>query len=371
MYNSSTIKKYHNTKIVIKKHLFCYFLLCICSFITAAPVSAAMPASTNFQLQEYTFGAGGTKNSTSTNFGLHGVLGEIEFGRPSSTNFKVGGGLTYMMQADVPPAPTLTNPATNYDRLKIVINKGSNKPDATYAVAISTDNFASNTQYVKSDNTVGATLTGADFRTYTSWGSATGVYITGLAPNVTYYVKAKAKQGSFTESAWGPAGSGVTTSQSTLTFSISASTITFSNLNSGNSYTDSSKTTTLTTSTNAYNGYLVNGRETGVLTASVGTIANYTSPNSAPTTWSGTGFGYTTNDSDLTGGTADRFTNGGPKYAGFTTASPGDPVADHAGPILSPITSEPFTISYRVTTASSQKAGQYQTTVLYIVVPSY
>jgi hypothetical protein len=46
-------------------------------------------------------------------------------------------------------------------------------------------------------------------------------------------------------------------------------------------------------------------------------------------------------------------------------------VADHAGPILTAISSEIFNINYRVTVSSTQKAATYTTTVLYIVVPSY
>jgi len=345
--------------------------LIVLALALTGPAYASTPSSTNYQLPEYTFGSGGTNNSTSTNFRLKGVAGEVEFGRPSSTNYKLGSGLTYLNKSNVPPAPALSNPSANYDRLKLVINTNNHPTDTEFAVAISTDNFASDIQYVKSDNTIGSSLTTTDFRTYTSWGSASGVYITGLQRNTTYYVKAKARQGSFTESEWGPASTGVPTSDAALTFSIDSSNITFNNLNSGNAYTDTSKSTTVTTSTNAYNGYVVNARTTGALTSGATTIADYTSPNSSPTSWAGLGFGYTTTDSDLIGGTNDRFTNGGAKYAGFTTSSPGDPVADHAGPILSSISNEQFTINYRVTVDSTQKAGRYNTTVLYVVVPSY
>ncbi|MBI1863168.1 hypothetical protein HYS00_03540, partial [Candidatus Microgenomates bacterium] len=95
------------------------------------------------------------------------------------------------------------------------------------------------------------------------------------------------------------------------------------------------------------------------------------SSNASPTSWSGVGFGYTTDDSNLTGGTVDRFTNGGPKYAGFGTSAPGDPVADHAGAITTPVSNESFTISYRVTGNVLTKAGTYSTTVIYTVVPTY
>ena len=341
------------------------------SFQPVRQVIAAFPSSTNYKIQEYSFGAGGTKNASSSSFGLFGIAGQVEFGRPSSANYKAGSGLTYLMKANVPGAPTFTNPASNYERLQFILNTSSNSADTTFALQISTDSaFLTNLNYVKSDNTMGPTLTTADFKTYTNWGGASGNYVTGLQPSTTYYLREKAKQGSFTESEFGPSAV-ATTSAPSLTFSVSSSTVTFNNLNSANSFTDSSKTTVLTTSTNAYNGYVVNARETGPLTAGSTTIPDYASPNSAPTTWSGTGFGYTTNDNSLTGGTVNRFTNSGPNYAGFTTSSPGDPVADHPGPVTSAITNENFTISYRVTAASNQRAAKYTTSVLYIVVPSY
>lgn len=327
----------------------------------------AGPSSTNYQLKSYGFGAGGDSMS-STNYKAHGIVGEFEAGRSSSTNYKAGSGLTYTLMANVPPAPSFTNPSSNYDRLKLVINTGSNAADTTYAVAISSDNFVT-TQYVQSDFTVGTTNAPSTFMTYTTWGGASGVYITGLNSSTTYTVKVKARKGSYTETGYGPTASAITTTPS-LTFGLDAVSLAFSNLNAANSYTDSTKSTVLTTSTNAYNGYVVNARVTGPLTSGVNTIANYASPNSAPTIWSGTGFGYTTNDNDLTGGTNTRFSSA-TKYAGFTTASPGDPVADHAGPVTTAIANETFTVSYRVTTNSSQTAGTYTTTVLYMVVPSY
>ncbi len=99
--------------------LFSLFLL-ISLLINLPFVSAAEPASTNYKLQNYSFGSGGTTNSTSTNYKLNGVAGEVEFGKPSSSNFKAGTGLTYMMKANVPPAPTLSTPANNYDRIKLL-----------------------------------------------------------------------------------------------------------------------------------------------------------------------------------------------------------------------------------------------------------
>ena len=102
------------------------------------PVFAG-PVSTNYELKDYTFGGGGTAKSDSTNYSIFGVAGETEFGKPGSTSYKAGAGLVYTMMANLPPAPAFTNPASYYNKLKIVINSGSNPSDAKFAIAISTD----------------------------------------------------------------------------------------------------------------------------------------------------------------------------------------------------------------------------------------
>lgn len=356
-----------------KNTLTIYLLIGILAYLTLFVQSAkAGPQGSTYEIKDYSFGAGGTGNqgTAGSSYTIFGTAGEVEYSKLIGGTYGVGGGLTYTLKANVPAAPAFSNPGTNYDRLKIIIDTGSNPTDTTFAVAISTDNFASDVRYVKSDFTVGTSQTIADFLTYSGWGSASGQWITGLTNNTTYYVKVKARRGNFSESEYSAVANRATSNPS-LTFGISSTSLTFNNLNGGNGYTDSSQTTTLTTSTNAYNGYIVYAHETQALTSPSTTIADYASPNSAPTTWSGTGFGYSTNDSSLTGGTADRFTTGGPKYAGFTTSAPGDPVADHPGPVLSPISAEPFIISYRITVDNTKLAGQYTNTLLYVVVPSY
>lgn len=339
------------------------------SHMTALQILAG-PTSTNYELLQYGFGGGGADNGTSANYNLFGQVGGIEFANPSSANYKANGGLTETIQANVPPAPIFTNPATNYDRLKFIINTGNNPSDAVFAIAISDDNFTT-TNYVQNDNTVSASLGPEDWQTYNNWGGATGEYIRTLAANTQYKIKVKAKRGNFTESGFGPTAN-ATTSVPSMTFGISSESLTFDNLNSGNSYTDASKNTTVTTSTNAYNGYTIFARETSPLTFASNTIADFASTNGTPSLWSGTGFGYTTNDSALAGGVADRFTSGGPKFAGFTTSIPGDPVADHSAIVEdNPVVNEQFDISYRVTGNSSTVAGAYTNTVLYVVVPNY
>lgn len=359
---------------IMKRFVSFIFLIGLLSLIVnPQSIYASLPSSTNYALQSYTFGAGGTASSSSTNYSLNGVVGEVEFGSPTSTNYRDEAGLTYMMKANVPAAPTLSTPATNYDRILFVINPGSNPSDYTYALEISTSStFTSNVSYINSDGTTGASLNPSNFQTYTAWGGSSGTFVTGLTSNTTYYIRAAARQGSYTQSDWGPSAS-ITTNYPTLTFTINHPTITFNSLNAANSYTDSSQSDTFTTTTNAYNGYTIYGWDTQALTSSGGnTIANYASPNSTPTAWSGTGFGYTTNDTNLGGsGGANRFNNG-TNYAGFQTSGPGAPVADDTGPVTATeISNEQFTVSYRVTTSNTTPAGTYSNTIMYTIVPSY
>lgn len=352
-----------------------YVLLIITLFIfliIQETIYAAEPSSTHFAIQSYSFGAGGTASSSSQHYGLNAVVGEVEFGRPSSTNYAIGSGLTYLMKANVPPAPSLSTPADNYDRILFVLNTGNNPSDATYSLEISTSSaFTSNVNYIYPDGTYGSTIDLSDYQTYSNWGGSGGTYVTGLTSGITYYIRVNARDGNFTQSEYGPAAS-ITTNYATLTFTINNPTITFNDLNSGNSYTDSSQSDTFTTTTNAYNGYVIYGWDNQPLTSPNGTIPNYTSPNNTPTAWSGTGFGYTSNDTNLTGaGGANRFNNG-TYYAGFQTSGPGDPVASDLGPVTqNEITNEQYTVSYRVTANDTTPAGTYNNTIIYTIMPTY
>ncbi len=179
----------------------------------------SIPASTNFQLKSYEFG-GGSGTGDSTNYSTEGVV--EDFGGPqASTGYSLNAGLVFVQQANVPVAPTFQNTGSWYNKLQFIINQSSNPSDATYAIAISTDNFTT-TNYIQNDNTIGATLGAEDFQTYTDWGGASGEYVIGLTPNTTYYIKVKATQGKYSESPWGPVVS-VATSQSSLAFDIDTS----------------------------------------------------------------------------------------------------------------------------------------------------
>lgn len=180
------------------------------------------PASTNYQLKDFNYGGGGVGNATSSNYAIEGTAGEQNSMSLSGTTYNLGPGLEFTNQANVPPAPTFTNPANYYNKLKLVLSTGGNPTDTLFAIAISSDAFSSDTRYVQSDNTVGATLGLEDYRTYTSFGGGSGFNIIGLSANTTYTVKVKAWQGKFTETGYGPTASAATVG-SKFTFDIDVS----------------------------------------------------------------------------------------------------------------------------------------------------
>jgi hypothetical protein len=218
-----------------------------------------MPYSANYKLKDYGFGNGGASNSSAGGYSLEAITGDVGGAKESYGAYGIGPGLTFTNQANVPSAPTFTNPSNYYNKLQIIINTSGNPTDTKYAIAISTDNFVT-TNYVKSDDTVGATLVLADYQTYAAWGGASGVYIIGLTAGTTYTVKVKAMQGRFTETGYGPTASAATVNP-TLSFSITTDTqssppfsIGFGSMNPGTINSSSPHQINVSLSTNGVNG---------------------------------------------------------------------------------------------------------------------
>lgn len=202
-----------------KHHPIIFFLQKLLSLHAGFFLILVLPASTTYQLKDFGFGTGGASNTTSGSYAIDAISGEQSAGQLSGGVYDLGSGLLFTNQANVPPAPTFTNPSNYYNKLKIVLDAGGNPTDTIFAIAISTDNFASDTRYVQSDDTVGATLGIEDYQTSTNWGGAGGTLIIGLASNTTYKVKVKAWQGKFTETGYGPISTASTVSPK-LTFDI-------------------------------------------------------------------------------------------------------------------------------------------------------
>jgi hypothetical protein len=176
-------------------------------------LALAQPHTGNYSLQSYGFGSGGTPNSGTASYSLSGISGDLSGQTAATSNYDSKPGYTESQQANAPKI-TLTNPSSYYDKLRFVIDQQNNPSDAKYALQISTtSDFSSNIFYVKSDNTIGGTLNTADYQTYPAWGGAGGANIIGLSSNTIYYIRAKATQGQFTESAYGPSSSAATVGQ--------------------------------------------------------------------------------------------------------------------------------------------------------------
>ena len=228
---------------------------------------------------------------------------------------------------------------------------------------------------------VGTSPDGTDIVSWTSAALTTSFTETGLSLQTSqlYYVNVRATDVAGNQIVINADGQQVAPS---LTFSTSTSGgVVFDNLNASNSFTDT-ETTTLTTSTNARNGYAVRAYTTGSLeNALLDTIGGFDGGTyAAPDTWQGgdEGYGYTSSDLLVDG--VNRFNaavcpgggSGGSCFAPFSQSSPGDIVADNLGPISgTPITNEQFTITHRVTTNASQQYGTYQTTLIFQATATY
>lgn len=175
----------------------------------------ALPASTNYQMNDFGFGAGGSGVATSTNYEMTGVAGEVSGANGVGVTYNMGQGLIFTQQSNVPGAPTFTNPSSYYNKLKLVLDTGSNPSDTLFAIAVSSDNFVT-TFYVQSDTTLGASPV---YQTYSAWGGASGLLITGLASSTTYKAKVSAVQTKYTETAFSAASSAATVAP-TLSFDI-------------------------------------------------------------------------------------------------------------------------------------------------------
>jgi cytoskeletal protein CcmA (bactofilin family) len=155
---------------------------------------------------------------------------------------------------------------------------------------------------------------------------------------------------------------------SILEFSVDSFSVNLGELSGANNYTATGSTRTYAT-TSATNGYVItawadwNGRlkhQTQDIY-----IEKWTGTNSTPTTWGSeyNYFGYTTDDTTLSGdGGPNRFSTS-TKYAGFDISQPNaKPVADKD----SPASGDQHLIIYRVVASIEQVAGLYQTSIYYI-----
>jgi hypothetical protein len=333
-------------------------------FLSGIPLLfAAFSSSSSYQLQSYGINGAASNSSASGTYLLEGESGQLESVSTSSTNYSGLSGSLQAQQADVPPAPTISNGSGGYyNKLGLIINTGGNATDATYAVAISSNNFSS-TSYIQVDGSLGTTPL---FQTYTQWGGATGTTITGLSASTSYEVKVSAMQGKFTNSAYGPYATSTTASPS-ISFGISPNNLTMPSLLSGSVETGSTITSSFSTNANFGGNIYVSDSNAGLRTVSHGNTIGAVSGNLTSLSH---GYG-------LQGLSATQ-TSGGP----LTISSPYNGTANTVG-ILStspqvlfsasaPVTSGVGTAAVMAKAAATDPAApDYQDTLTFVASASF
>lgn len=314
----------------------------LAGLLTTVLFFAAVPTSTNYTLKTYDFGNGGG-TSSSTTYSVQGEAGAQAGSAQSSATYGLQSDGKGVMNVAVPPVPTVTNPSSYYDRLKVVVATGGNPTDTKYLIAVSTDGFVTS-KYVQTDNSLGSSQAITNYQTYAAWGGASGFTLVGLSPSTTYRVRVNALQGSFTGSAFGPSASAATVAPS-LTVSL-ATTLTstppfvvgFSNITAGSVATGNADAV-IGITTNAVAGGSVYVKDTNVGLYS--TRANTTiGSNSADLAAASTGYGAQV--------IASSQTSGGP----IVSQSPFNGASDNVGSLLTAY--QPlFTSSAPVTTGSA------------------
>jgi hypothetical protein len=225
----------------------------------------------------------------------------------------------------------------------------------------------------KYEYSIGTTVGGTQIKTWTDNTTSTSVTTTGLtlSSSTLYYVNVRTTDNAGNVSSV-ISSNGQLVSPS-ISFTVSPLPVTFVNINAANSYSDT-KTTTLTTSTNAYNGYVIRAFVSDYLRSTDGasTIPDFTAGSYAtPATWAGaeTGLGYTSSDTTIGG--ANKFATG-TLYAPFNHTGPGDIVADHTNTVSgTPVANEVFTLTYKVKTPATQEAKRYSNTVILTATAQY
>lgn len=221
---------------------------------------ASFSSSTNYQLKSYSIGPGGTNNAASSTYHAQANVGEVS-ATSNSTTYTARSGAVQAEQLNVPEAPTLFNGnGTYYNELKFTLNFINEPSDATYAIAVSTNNFTT-TYYVQATGALGSTPL---YQSYTAWGGSSGSYMVGLANSTTYEAKVAAMEGQFSNTEFGPAASAATTAPS-ISFSVSPNSVSIGALPAGSVVIGSTDiTASLTTDAEAGANVFVSGKYGGL-----------------------------------------------------------------------------------------------------------
>ncbi len=228
-------------------------------------VFAAFSSSTHYNLNSYSVGPVGTDNSHSTTYYTQSTGSEVSGNRTTSTHYTGSSGGVQTEQLSVPDAPTVSNGGGSYyNQLLATLNNSagtSNYPsDVIFSIGVSTANCFTSASVgsgaVKFVQTGGTLSTSQFYQSYSAWGSSSGTTVTGLSPSTTYYVAVAAEQGQFTNTEYGASASSTTAASSGIvSFSVSPSSLSFTNLLPGTVYTSS--TVSFTLATNATYGAII------------------------------------------------------------------------------------------------------------------
>jgi len=253
----------------------------------------------------------------------------------------------------------ITTAATQSTQNVVMDFTGITNPSTT-----NTSHFARITTYQSDDTTVldTATVAFATLDTNSIAVSAT------VDPTLTFTVAGVTGDGSATVN-----GATITNGLATT-----ATTIPFGTLTVG---TPKVAAHDVTITTNAINGYTVTASHSAtsqsgnppLVSGTTNNIDSFTGTNTSPTTWSSpagtsanvnTGFfGYTTEDTSLCTGTANRFSSN--KWAGTTTTGE-EIICSTTG-----VSSQTTRVGWQIEINNIQPAGSYTGTVILIATPTY
>lgn len=253
----------------------------------------------------------------------------------------------------------ITTPAAQSTQNVVMDFTGITNPSTT-----NTSHFARITTYQSDDTTVldTATVAFATLDTNSIAVSAT------VDPTLTFTVAGVTGNGSATVN-----GATITNGLATT-----ATTIPFGTLTAG---TPKIAAHDVTITTNAVNGYTVTASHSAtsqsgnppLVSGTSNNIDSFTGTNTSPATWSSpsgtsanvnTGFfGYTTEDTSLCTGTANRFSSN--KWAGTTTTGE-ELICSSTG-----VSSQTTRVGWQVEVNNIQPAGSYTGTVILIATPTY
>ncbi|QQS22947.1 hypothetical protein IPM19_00015 [bacterium] len=341
--------------------------------------------STNYQVEGGTFDGGG-ESSSSTNYTSRESIGDLSSEGSNSTNFNIFAGFIRPAYPGVPGTPTLVNTGgTMYDSLDFVVSTGvGQQSDTMYAIAISTDDFAT-TNFIQADDTVGPNEA---WQTYTSWGGGSGETVVGLTPGLTYKIKVKASYGSGSDAGDTETGYSQTASATTAGPNLSITFLAVGAPDTVDSISVDTDSTTnaiaygslsvnvpkiaahgITVTTNATAGYATTLLQDGHLRTGSGLdISAVSGTNASPAAWPGSvttgAFGYHASDDTLCTGTSGRFVTTN-TYAALTTSP--EEVACSAGPV----TSETNYVIFKLEIGNIQPSGNYQNIVTYITTAQF